>query len=39
MHQVRRRATPAVSFIPANAEACLNKVNATYGKLKQGRSR
>jgi hypothetical protein len=23
-------------FIPPNAEACLNKVNAVYGKLKQG---
>ena len=30
------QANSGLDFIPPNAEACLTKVNATYGKLNQG---
>jgi hypothetical protein len=34
--EAQSNATATRDFIPPNAEACLNKVNAVYGKLKQG---
>src|ERR1700690_1472970 len=34
--EAQSNAAATRDFIPPNAEACLNKVNAVYGKLKQG---